>query len=243
MGDRPDCDRPLYCALLDIAESFAISADLFDAGGVWLNPGEEAIAPDWGPAEATIPPEFASQGITEYKDVLKLIVSLAEFDVRLLNQTGLDLPRTRSVATEPQGMLNQLFGRIQTRELKPRVQANAFDDWMTRQVVVITVRPKETVPLSDVSQANLSAGIKVLPHSALKAEARLTTVNQSTRDLGSHILPPLLRDQTQPFQFTASRATDPGLSALELRNVQNREAVTPDNPLRVVADVPLEDGA
>jgi hypothetical protein len=241
-------DRPLYCALLDIAESFAISADLFDAGGVWLDPGQEAIALDGGSVEATIPPEFASQGITEYKDVLKLIVGLAEFDARLLNQPGLDLPSTRSgdvrsVATEPQGMLNQLFGRIQTRELKPRAQANAFDDWMTRQVVVITVRPKETVPLSDASQANLSAGVKVLPHSALKAEARLTTVTQSTRDLGNHILPPLLRDQTQPFQFTASRATDPGLSALELRNVQNREAVTPDNPLKVVADVSLEAGA
>lgn len=245
----------LYCTVLDLTGRFAISATLFEAGGVWLDPGQEAYGSvkgnDWLPA--TVPKELWEQGITEYKDVLKLIVSPTAFDGRLLEQDKLTLFQgelrgfyredvTRSMP--PKGMLNRLMTRIQTRDIGDDEDDDRTDDWMTSQITITTVRPRETVALSAAApQVMLMNGITLQNPEGFSANARLTTISQSTRDLGSHILPPLLRDQTQAFQFTASRATDPGLSALELRDVKNPEAVTPDNPLKLVADVALEPDA
>lgn len=251
----------LYCTVLDLTERFAISAALFEAGGVWLDPGQEAYARQGELVSATVPKELWEQGITEFKDVLKLIVSPTAFDGRLLEQDKLTLFQgelrgfyredvTRSMP--PKGMLNRLMTRIQTRDIGDDEDEDTTDDWMTSQITITTVRPRETVALSAAApQVTLMHGITIQNPEGFSAQARLTTVSQSTRDLGSHILPPLLRDRpdskdsayTQPFQFTASRATDPGLSALELRDVNNPEAVTAENPLKLVADVALEPDA
>jgi len=101
------------------------------------------------------------------------------------------------------------------------------------------VRPRDAVSVSDLTATELlGSSLIVQPHSALKAEVRLTTVSQSSRDLGNHIVPPILqRDYafSQPFQFTSSRGTDPGLSALELSKIDaaTTAGVTPENPLRL----------
>jgi hypothetical protein len=237
-------DERLYCAVLDLTERFAISAPFFEAGGVWLNPGEEAYALGGKTLFASVPKELWQQGITEYKDVVKLLVSNTEFDARLLEQGNLDLPRPTTRAIAPRGMLNRLMNRVQTRDLGGSYEEEVTDDWVTSQITLTTVRPRDSVALSDTTpQAQLMTGITIQNPENFQAQARLSTVSQSTRDLGNHILPPLLRDHTQPFQFTPTRATDPGLSALELREVQNREAVTPDNPLKMLANVSLESDA
>jgi hypothetical protein len=84
-------------------------------------------------------------------------------------------------------------------------------------------------------------GVTLQPHPSLQATARLTTVSQSTRDVGGQILPPILRDNSQPFQFTASRGVDPGLSALELKvtDANSLNAVTSEQPLKLLVDKPL----
>jgi hypothetical protein len=234
-------DERLYCAVLNLTERFAISAGLLEAGGVWLNPGEEAYALGGKTVYAQVPKELWQQGITEYKDVLKLLVSNTPFDARLLEQGNLDLPRPTTRAIAPRGMLNRLMNRVQTRDLGGSYEEEVTDDWVTSQITITTTHPRDAVTLSDETpQSQLMSGITLQNATNFSAQARLTTVNQATRDLGSHLLPPLLREQTQPFQFTPTRATDPGLSALELTDIHNRAAVTPDNPLKVIAAAPLE---
>ena len=44
---------------------------------------------------------------------------------------------------------------------------------------------------------------------------------------------------TRPLQFSVSRGSDPGLSVLELSEIDNYETVTPDQPLRLQVDAPL----
>ena len=95
----------------------------------------------------------------------------------------------------------------------------------------------------------LGTRVKLLPHDGLQAKARLTTVTQSTRDLGNLILPPILREDptvTQPFQFTSSRGSDSGLSVLELivtdAQAPTLKTVTPDNPLRLSVAASLAEG-
>ncbi|NJL21751.1 MAG: alpha/beta hydrolase [Leptolyngbyaceae cyanobacterium SM1_3_5] len=138
-----------------------------------------------------------------------------------------------------------------------RVQSRAFsavaeeeelcDDWVSSQVAVTTVRPLETVTVPNAgSGISLGSGVTLQPHPGLKAQARLTTVTQSSRDLGSLIFPPLLKEASamQPFQFTTSRGSDPGLSALELNQVDAATiaTVTPQNPLQLRVDTKLDEG-
>ena len=238
--------EPLYCALLDLTERFSISAELLPGGGVWLQPGEEAWALNGELFYCTVPKVLWQQGITEYLDVLKLIVSTAEFDATLLQQDKLDLPVTRSLtrsAGRGRGTLNRLMNRVTARDIGREPEGDELcDDWVTGQVQFTTVRPQEAIALQSERSVRVGTGVTVEPHPSLNATVRLTTVSQSTRDLGNNMLPPILRDDpevVQPFQFTVSRGTDPGLSVLELSNVENYQAVTPEAPLTVRADVPL----
>ncbi len=88
--------KPLYCALVNLSDSFSISAPFFEAGSVRLQAGEKAYAIDGEELVLEVPDEYWEQGITEYKDMIKLIVSNDEFDPRLLTQDKLDAPRPRA---------------------------------------------------------------------------------------------------------------------------------------------------
>jgi hypothetical protein len=244
--------EPLYCALLDLTDRYAVIAGLFDGSGLWLNPGEEAWALGGKAIYSSVPKELWEQGITETKDLLKLIVSTAEFDATLLEQENLDLPTSRDarVARRGQGTLNRLMRRVQSREFSPRPEEEElYDDWVSNQLTITTVRPLNStvVPNEKGKEIFLGSGVTLSSHPGLKAQARLTTVTQSTRDLGNLILPPIFREDTtvtQPFQFTTSRGSDPGLSALELNQVdaETIATVTPKEPLTLSVDTVLGKG-
>ncbi|GAB1541026.1 hypothetical protein NUACC21_36950 [Scytonema sp. NUACC21] len=242
--------EPLYCALLDLNDRYAVSAELLDGGGIWLQPsgqiGDEAWVNRGNPIYPAVPKQLWQEaGITEVKDILKLIVCTTEFDATLLEQPELDLPQR--IAPTPRrghGTLNRLMQRIPSRDLKSRPEEDEiYDDWVTSQISITTVRPLHVTPIPKGDEsAFLGAGVRLYAHPEFRAKARLTTVTQSTRDLGNHILPTILRADRpgiQPFQFTTSRGTDPGLSVLELTEVQNLSTVTPNNPLKVIVDIPL----
>ncbi|MEL7418620.1 MAG: caspase family protein [Cyanobacteria bacterium J06555_3] len=251
----------LYCALLDLSDCalkdtashkasrrhrFAVSAELFATGGVWLEPGESAWALDGQAIYAAVDKElWEHQGITEAKDILKLIVSTAEFDATLLELNELDLP-TRAIASPKRGngTLNRLMSRVQTRAFSSQAETEAvYDDWLTSQVHITTVRPLETIAVSQGNESrSLGVGVTIQPH-PIRAKARLTTI-KATRDLDALTLPPILAEDpnlAQPFQFTTSRGSDPGLNVLELTEVQNPETVSKQQPLKLIVDTPLAD--
>lgn len=243
-------NEPVYCALLNLTDRFAVSADLFETGGIWLQPsgqiGDEAWALGGHAIYAQVPEKlWREQGITEVKDILKLIVSTAEFDATLLTQDELDLP-SRSTPTphRGQGTLNRLMNRIPSRDLRAKPEEDVCDDWVTSQIMLTTVHPQNATPIPRGQESvSLGSGVRLQSHHNLNANVRLTTVTQSTRDLGNHLLPPLLRADNsgiRPFQFTASRGTDPGLSVLELNQIQDPFVVTPNHPLKLVVDSPLK---
>ena len=238
----------LYCALLDLTDRYAVITEFFAPGGVWLEPGESAWAFDGQPIYSEVDRQlWEQQGITEAKDILKLIVSTAEFDVTLLKQEELDLP-TRAVAAPKRGKgtLNRLMNKVQTRAFSSQAETEEqYDDWMTSQIYITTVRPQATIAIPQGNKSrSLGVGVTIQPHPSFQAQARLTTVDQTTRALDSHIIPPILAEDynsVQPFQFTTSRGSDPGLSVLELTQVQNPETVNQDNPLKLIVDTALAD--
>ncbi|MBW4597311.1 MAG: caspase family protein [Brasilonema angustatum HA4187-MV1] len=239
--------NPLYFALVNLSDNFAISAPFFEAGSLRLKPGEEAWALDGQELILEVPDELWQQGITEYKDIIKLIVSNEEFDARLLTQEKLDAPRppvSRDIDSSNQSSLDRLMNRTQNRDIKAKSAAVKFDDWYAEEITITTVRPLDSTPVSQEQEQQLDAGIKLQPHKSLVANARLTTTPQVSRDLGNKIVPPILRENSevnQPFLFTNSRGTDPGLSVLELTDVEDHKVVTPDEPLKLLVDIPLAD--
>ncbi|MEG4856420.1 caspase family protein [Microcoleus sp. K1-B6] len=237
----------LYCTVINLTDRYAVKTGLFSTAGIWLKPDEEAWALERKVIYSRLSKELWEQGITEIKDIYKLIVSTAEFDANFLTQDPLDAPRnrsTRGLAGKRKSTLNRLMNQVQTRDAYDRPEdEELYDDWVTSQVIITTVRPQHTAPIPGGGETvSLGAGVKLQSHPSLQAKARLTTVTQSTRNLGKHILPPVLRTEdknVQPFQFTTSRGNDPGLSALELSEVQNLSAVTPEAPLKLLVDQSL----
>jgi pimeloyl-ACP methyl ester carboxylesterase len=241
--------KTLYCNVLDLTESFAVSVAFFqDRTSVRLQPGE-TIEGDY--IDSMVPDELWEQGITERKDRLKLIVSTTEFDASLLEQEALDLPRftqsQRSLEAEElqgKGMLNSLMSRVQSREMVASSRGNT-DDWMTKIVTIETVRPQAAGIIQQHESTRLLGGVvEVQPHPSLQAKVSLTNEPQASRDLGNLILPPILRQEprlTESFQFTTSRGNDPGLSALELFDVEDYTVVTPEAPLTLLIDRALEE--
>lgn len=242
-------DRRLYAALLDLTETFKISAALQDGGSIRLDPGQEAWAYRGRPIPASVPDELWKQGVLEYRDLLKIIVCTDEFDARLMQQPALDLPRppgpapTRGVHT---GALDRLMSRVQTRDLGDDSGA-PLEDWCASEITFTTVRPLEAaaVPRAGSAPAALTGGARLHAHPKLTARARLTAAQTASRDLGNLALPRLLRDDpsvSRPFDVAPTRGGSPGLSVLELTDVQDRGAVTPGEPLRLEVPAALAAG-
>jgi len=236
--------RRLYCGLLDLTQRYRVFAGLIKSGSVKLEPGETAWANLGQPISASVPDEIWKQGVIEYKDLLKLIVCTEDFDPRLLEQPTLDMPRPKTRSLPRGGSLNRLMQKVQTRELGDR-EPTAIDDWQVAEVSFTTIRPLATtsVPSSGQAPAALAGGVKLEGHPSLTAKARLSTAPLSTRDLGNVTLPSLLYDDPsvcQPLTFTTSRGFDPGLSVLELTEVNDASLVTPDSPLRVSVPLSLQ---
>ncbi|QHG20511.1 caspase family protein [Nostoc sp. ATCC 53789] len=136
--------RELFCALLNLTDSYAVDPQLLETGGVWLKPGEEAWALRGENIYPTVPEKLWKQGITQSQDILKLIVSTAEFDPTLLRQNELDLPFfPQREVNRGRGTLNRLMKRVQSRELRyAPEEEELYDDWITNQINITTVRPK-----------------------------------------------------------------------------------------------------
>jgi pimeloyl-ACP methyl ester carboxylesterase len=237
--------KTLYVTFVNLTELFAVQALFSDTGSVVLKPGEEVWALGEDGIATKVPDELWEQGITEFKDIMKLIVSTSEFDARLMTQEALDAPRPpkRDLPSGNQSTLDRLMNRVQNRDLEARSKGRV-DNWYTEEVVITTVRPLDGIQISSTKPQELRTGVRLQPHPRLKAEVHLTTAPQASRDVGNKIVPPIFQDDpnvTQPFKFAVIYGTAPELSILELDDVEDHTVVTPDAPLKLVVDTPLQD--
>jgi len=234
-------NKTLYCNVLLLSEDYKVALPFFDErSSVRILPQGQITSKKMGLA---IPPDYLEQGFTEYKDILKLIVSTTDFDASLSEQEGLAAPITRGLK-RPRGLLNRLMDQVYTRNPVP-FDDESNDDWMTKEIAITVVRPQDAKAIQSNQDVVLWEGVaKILPHPTLQAKTSLTTVPQ-VRSLNRLTLPAILQSDasiSQPFQFTASRGSDPGFSALELSEVENSDAVTPESPLKLLVNTSLGEG-
>ncbi|HHP7231629.1 MAG TPA: caspase domain-containing protein, partial [Xenococcaceae cyanobacterium] len=236
-------NQKLYANVIDLAEDYSVAVPFFDERSSVVLLAKTAVA-GFDDIVLAIPDEFLAQGITEYKDVLKLIVSKTDFNASLLEQEGLEPPDRKTRGAAPKSSLDRLMDRIYSRNAGR--SERSYDDWITKEVAITIVKPRDAEPLkSDRSVQLLNNLIEVKPHPSLTAKVTLTTVSQTTRDIGNLTAPPALWDEAgviESFQFTTSRGSDPGLSIVELFEVKNADSVTQDAPLTLLVNQSLEEG-
>jgi pimeloyl-ACP methyl ester carboxylesterase len=240
--------KQLYANVIDLAEDYSVTVPFFDERSSVVLPAQTAeragSVEGFDDITLSIPEEFLEQGITEYKDVFKLIVSKTDFNASLLEQEGLKPPNRGTRGTEPESSLERLMDRVYSRNAGRA--GKKIDDWITKEVAVTIVKPRDAEQLQPGKGAELLNGlIEVQPHPNLQAKVTLTTVSQTTRDIGNVIAPPILWDEQgiiESYQFTTSRGSDPGLSAVELFNVNDVNLVTKDAPLTLLVNQALEEG-
>jgi hypothetical protein len=196
-------DESLYCTLLNLTERYAVSAALLPAGGIWLEPGQEAWVLEGKPIYVNVPKELLEQGIRECKDILKLLVCTTEFDATLLEQEKLDLALTRSSRDIPRtnvrvrSTLNRLMNRIQTRDMSDRNQKeDLWDDWVSNEVMITTVWPQLTTPVTNADEGIASRArmeLQNTPAEPANEQASLTEpAHSNQRSVSPYVLNRLL---------------------------------------------------
>lgn len=245
---KNNSEKRLFCMLFDATESYAVSP-LLRGPGVWLDGGQEAWVAGGDAIYPEVPRQLWQQGVTEYRDTLKLIVTTDESDANLLSLDELPtvVMAPKSVPIAHMNTLNRLMARVSSRALRFFPEDDEpIADWYTVTVPLTTVRPQEAVEIAPPgSESTLTTGVALLGHSLLKAVARLTTMPFAGRDAGNLLSPPLLRDQPElftPLELSNSRSGVPGLSVLELSQVNDHTVVTPADPLVVQLSLQLEPG-
>ncbi|MBD0301221.1 MAG: hypothetical protein ICV85_03295, partial [Tolypothrix sp. T3-bin4] len=223
----------LYLTILDIADDYSVSfPGILPEGGnrswIKLKLGQEywaTVKYNDGSESQDIPlgmpPEVVDKGVTEYKDLYKLVASTTQFNSSDFLQNSLSLaePLDRQVILE---------------------QKLPNDDWITQHFSFTYVRPKDNVKLTPEAETALSSGITIKVPSGLLASARFKTTKSATRSMSSIALPSLL-DETEVFQFTTSQSLEQGLDVLELQvDTSTINAVKPDSPIIVSVDSPLQ---
>jgi hypothetical protein len=171
--------RRLYVGMIDLPQTFGIFPVLNHIGSQRLEPNQETFANDGDPIQFSVPDEFWQRGMCEIKDVVKVIVSTSDFDVRRLVQADLDLPLpvTRSAALkqvgvtdgeDPSGTLERLMERVQTRHVGG-TSLRRIDDWRTIQFTFTTVRPLPAGRLVPAQSLTLTEGVRIEAHPAFGA--------------------------------------------------------------------------
>ncbi|BAY20216.1 peptidase C14 caspase catalytic subunit p20 (plasmid) [Anabaenopsis circularis NIES-21] len=241
-------NHKLYANVIDLAEDYSVAVPFFDerSSVVLLAQTAEGagIVAGFDDISLSIPDEFLEQGITEYKDIFKLIVSKTDFNASLLEQEGLKPPMRGTRGAESESSLDRLMDRVYSRNA---VRAGRkYDDWIAKEMAVTIVKPQDAEQLQPGKGAKLLNGlIEVQPHPSLQAQVTLTTISQTTRDIGNLIAPPILWDEQgviESFQFTTSRGSNLGLSAVELFAVNDVNLVTKNTPLTLLVNQALESG-
>ena len=134
--------RPLWCALLDLTETYGIFTDAFPSGSTLLDGGASIDVALTGQLSDAL----WRAGTVLMTDHLKIITSSLEFDPRSLEQPELevDVVETAPVVRGGQAArstLDRLLTRVSTRNARSSEAPRAVADWRTDDLYVITRRP------------------------------------------------------------------------------------------------------
>ncbi len=235
-------DKQLFFQVIELAGDYEIAVPEFfeERSSIRLSSGNIAEGEE---LELEIPRAYLNNGITEYDEIFKLIVSTGDFNASLLQQPGLDSPPPVNRSSDLSGTLNLLMDKVYTRQTS-RKKDKFIDNWMTQSVKITLVKPPGGIEIKESESTTLLTGVELQGHSTFKGKFSLNSLPPSSRDINSNLIPPIFvqeqtilqrdggRNLVEPYEFNTTRSTN-SYSVLEIVDVQNHESVTPENPLRL----------
>lgn len=139
-------DRTLWCALIDLTETYGIFTDAFPAGSVALGPGESTELALAGQVSDVL----WEAGTDRVTDQLKVVTSTLEFDPRSLEQEELDVnavePPVMRGHAPARSTLERALAHVTTRRLATSSPSEQLADWRTDDLYVVTTRPRRRGP-------------------------------------------------------------------------------------------------
>jgi pimeloyl-ACP methyl ester carboxylesterase len=251
-------DQELYCTLLDLPETFGVSAGLLTEGRIKLTARGTASAEAWAvggrPISFHIPAELRRQGVQFMYDTLKLIVSTADVDGRLLEQPDLGVRYTADQSRGPRAdnTLTRLMRRIPARHLAQDDDGEvAVSDWYTSELLLSVALPPAGVPIpkDEAQEVEVAPGLYLAGHSTLSASLRVYTGDAVSRGAGNVTLPAPLRDRPEyfmPLPLMGGRFASQAVSCIEIEFTAQGSAtyanVSQEQPLILRTETPLAAG-
>ncbi|HRK27412.1 MAG TPA: caspase family protein [Chitinophagales bacterium] len=173
-----------------------------------------------------VPPELVNLGVSEDKSTLKLLISTDDFNAEVYNLPSLG------------------YARNMRTTLRPSQRQPVVKDWQTVSVVINVIRSFDHEGRK-ILQNN---GVQINFPNGFNATVGISSDKQheNTRTLHRSALPlipdELLQDLqvSEPVSLIATRGSAPNLNVLELNNIQNPDAVTPQTPITLELPITLK---
>jgi hypothetical protein len=252
-----DYQKPLFCSVL-VFNPFDASVDVAMDNGVWLRPHTifdndagsvnkihavtEYVLFDGEAVIAEVDDQRFLQGITQTRDIFKLIVSEIPFNANLLSQDGLETYNPNNdialsgKSADLQSMLDESLLYAHTRKIRRKSKKQA--DWTCHSITINTERPRIAKVLSAKKVTRLVEGVQLEAH---PLRAMVSLENSSAlhgRSVAGHqkLTPDSLSlsEQSQAFTFSHGRGVDGGLDTLVIQTENTQELqdqVNPEQPL------------
>jgi len=177
--------------------------------------------------------DLLSWGVNEVVNRIKIIVSTQEFSVEKLLREGLE---QESKDWRGAGFSADIVGAN---------FQSLVEDWAVKDISFTIHRPQDGQAYREDKSVQLP-GMELESHTACTAQlVRMSSSENITRSIEDGVPAPTVMfssEYLQPFQAGGTRALQQTLDVLELHGVEGTEAVTPENPLKLNLDVPLEAG-
>ncbi|MBK9013903.1 MAG: hypothetical protein IPM82_07365 [Saprospiraceae bacterium] len=187
-----------------------------------LDPGQEAwmsFTDQFGELHQTIelfvPEEYASWGISDISDYLKVFICTDEFETDVFCQEPLELESKKGV---------NAVGKFANSGIM------TMPDWTVCTLQLDIRRPCASVKVGGEQYAVLP-NLRIAPHPLLRAEAMLSSMEDIGRGLP---IPKLLKSSSnvlEPMMLARELSQSSGMGVLELRNLSNHDSVTSLEPL------------
>ena len=235
------CEKAIYYALLALDETFAVC--LVDGGAGRLAASAEVWIRKGAGIPGTVPDRYHDRGVTRRRDLLVLLLSTVATDFSVLEQPGLFQRGDRGIdraASEPgPGLLESLLRGVarSDSDARPRVA----HEWAARSQAVVSVRPQPWLRLAGGGVTELVAGVCLRVPNGTRGEARLYGPASAPGFPGVAGLLVDEQPRLRPVALAGALASDPGLSALELR-LEDWEVVSEEHPLVLESDLALQGG-
>lgn len=261
--------KSLYCALLyfdgctgDIYGGQLVSTTLLTHKQSSIEGQINAVASvpimEGNPLKLKIKDELYTQGVTRIQDYLKLIVSEAEFDTSLMEQSGNEL-HSGARGTTRGGLnstLQQFMGDVHHRSPDFSSSPKKATDWATKTITLTVFRPQEAQEVLADRAITLNAdehlNVQVAAHPAFRGSVRLiSTQNENSKNLSQTVdsSPPLFADPASIVDFSKGHQSDLGLDALEIfidsgtrGGADQAGQVSAEQPLNITMNHALADG-